>query len=95
MTQIGSLLGTKVVFNEFLAYEKLGALKAAGELSPKSIYLATFALCGFANFSSIGIQLGGTGSLAPNQRPTLAALGFKAVLTRIFTAFGAGLAPIL
>jgi CNT family concentrative nucleoside transporter len=94
MTQVGSLLGTKVVFNEFLAYEKLGALKAAGELSPKSIYLATFALCGFANFSSIGIQLGGTGSLAPNQRPTLAALGFKAVLggtlTTLMTATLAG-----
>jgi concentrative nucleoside transporter, CNT family len=80
MTKVGALLGTKVVFNEFVAYGKLGELKAAGALSPKSLYLATFALCGFANFGSIGIQLGGTGSLAPNQRPVLAALGFKAVL---------------
>lgn len=92
--KVGSLLGAKVVFNEFLAYEKLGELKAAGELSAKSIYLSTFALCGFANFSSIGIQLGGTGSLAPNQRPTLAALGFKAVLggtlTTLMTATLAG-----
>ena len=93
VTKVGSLLGTKVVFNEFVAYTKLGEMKAAG-LDPKSIYLATFALCGFANFSSIGIQLGGTGSLAPNQRPTLAALGFKAVLggtvTTLITATLAG-----
>jgi len=80
MTKVGALLGTKVVFNEFVAYSKLGELKAAGALSPKSLYLATFALCGFANFGSIGIQLGGTGGIAPNQRPVLAALGFKAVL---------------
>lgn len=98
--EIGSLLGSKVVFNEFVAYTQLGELKAAGladpakALDPKSIFLATFALCGFANFSSIGIQLGGTGSLAPNQRPTLAALGFKAVLggtvTTLITATLAG-----
>ena len=78
--KVGALIGTKLVFTEFLAYEELGALKAAGTLAPKSIYLATFALCGFANFASIGIQLGGTGSIAPGQRPTIAALGFKAVL---------------
>ena len=54
--------------------------RRAGALAPKSLFLATFALCGFANFASIGIQLGGTGSLAPTQRPTIAALGFKAVL---------------
>ena len=78
--EVGGLIGTKVVLNEFVAYQQLGSLKAAGELSAKSIYLATFALCGFANFASIGIQLGGTGSIAPGQRPTIAALGFKAVL---------------
>jgi CNT family concentrative nucleoside transporter len=77
---VGALLGKKVVLNEFVAYIDLGALKDAGALAPKSLFLATFALCGFANFASIGIQLGGTGSLAPNQRPALAALGFKAVL---------------
>jgi CNT family concentrative nucleoside transporter len=49
-------------------------------ISERSIFIATFALCGFANFASIGIQLGGTGSIAPGQRPTIAALGFKAVL---------------
>ncbi|MCW1912602.1 hypothetical protein OJ996_03385 [Luteolibacter sp. GHJ8] len=78
--EVGSLIGTKLVFNEFVAYQELGGMKAAGELSQKSIYIATFALCGFANFASIGIQLGGTGSIAPGQRPTIAALGFKAVL---------------
>jgi CNT family concentrative nucleoside transporter len=79
-SKVGALIGTKLVFTEFLAYEQLGTLKTAGTLAPKSIYLATFALCGFANFASIGIQLGGTGSIAPGQRPTIAALGFKAVL---------------
>ncbi|WP_052573358.1 nucleoside transporter C-terminal domain-containing protein [Haloferula sp. BvORR071] len=80
ISKVGSLIGTKLVFTEFLAYEQLGKLKAASGLAPKSIFLATFALCGFANFASIGIQLGGTGSIAPGQRPTIAALGFKAVL---------------
>jgi concentrative nucleoside transporter, CNT family len=79
-SKVGALLGSKVVFNEFVAYLKLGELKAAGGMSAKSIYLATFALCGFANFGSIGIQLGGTGGIAPNQRPVIAAFGFKAVL---------------
>ena len=78
--KVGALLGKKVVLNEFVAYVDLGALKEKGALAPKSLFLATFALCGFANFASIGIQLGGTGSLAPTQRPTIAALGFKAVL---------------
>ena len=58
MIKVAALLGTKVVFNEFVAYSKLGDLKAAGAPSPKSLYLATFALCGSANFSSFGIQLG-------------------------------------
>ena len=74
------MIGTKLVLTEFIAYKDLGALKAAGVLSPKTIFISTFALCGFANFASIGIQLGGTGSIAPGQRPTIAALGFKAVL---------------
>jgi CNT family concentrative nucleoside transporter len=78
--KVGGLIGTKLVLNEFVAYQQLGDLKAAGTLSAKSIYLSTFALCGFANFASIGIQLGGTGGIAPGQRPTIAALGFKAVL---------------
>ena len=65
--EIGGLLGTKLVANEFVAYLELADLKAQGSLSPKSLFLATFALCGFANFSSIGIQLGGIGGLAPEK----------------------------
>jgi concentrative nucleoside transporter, CNT family len=78
--EVGALIGTKLVFTEFMAYLQLGSLKEAGVLSPRTIFIATFALCGFANFASIGIQLGGTGGIAPGQRPTIAALGFKAVL---------------
>ncbi|MEK7950756.1 NupC/NupG family nucleoside CNT transporter [Luteolibacter soli] len=78
--KVGALIGTKLVFTEFMAYLQLGELKSTGVLSPRTIFIATFALCGFANFASIGIQLGGTGGIAPGQRPTIAALGFKAVL---------------
>ena len=70
---IGNLLGTRMVLNEFVAYSQLGPLKAA--LDPKSFTIATFALCGFANFSSIGMQIGGIGALAPNRRHDLARLG--------------------
>ena len=76
--QIGNLLGTRMALNEFVAYSKLGPMKAA--LDPKSFTIATFALCGFANFSSIGIQIGGIGSLAPNKRSDLARLGIRAML---------------
>ncbi len=78
--QLGQLLGTRMVSNEFVAYLQLGEIQQAGGLSPKSIFLATFALCGFANFSSIGIQIGGIGALAPERRSDLAALGFKAMI---------------
>ncbi len=64
---IGNLLGTRMVLNEFVAYSQLGPLKAS--LDPKSFTIATFALCGFANFSSIGIQIGGIGALAPESAP--------------------------
>ena len=64
---IGNLLGTRMVLNEFVAYSQLGPLKDA--LDPRSFTIATFALCGFANFSSIGIQIGGIGALAPNRAP--------------------------
>ncbi len=91
--QIGQLLGTKMVATEFIAYQELGGMKA--DLDPKSVFLATFALCGFANFGSIGIQLGGIGALAPEQRPTLAALGFKSMiggtLASLLTASIAGM----
>src|SRR5271163_1009019 len=68
--QIGNLLGTRMVLNEFVAFAQLGTMK--GSLDPRSFTIATFALCGFANFSSIGIQIGGIGALAPEQRQQLA-----------------------
>ncbi|MEY4269558.1 MAG: hypothetical protein RLZZ58_774 [Pseudomonadota bacterium] len=77
---VGSLFGTKVVLNEFVAFIELGGLQAGGALSPGAIVIATFALCGFANFSSIAIQMAVTGGLAPNQRPMIARLGLKALL---------------
>jgi CNT family concentrative nucleoside transporter len=75
---IGNLLGTRMVLNELVAFSMLGAQKAA--LDPRSVTIATFALCGFANLSSIGIQIGGIGALAPNKRGELARLGVRAML---------------
>jgi CNT family concentrative nucleoside transporter len=75
---IGNLLGVRMVLNELVAYSMLGAQKSG--LDPRSVTIATFALCGFANFSSIGIQMGGIGALAPNQRGQLAKLGLRAML---------------
>jgi CNT family concentrative nucleoside transporter len=78
--QVGSLLGQKMVINEFVAYLDLASMKQAGVLSEKSIRIATYALCGFANFSSIAIQIGGIGGMAPNRTGDLAKLGFRAML---------------
>ena len=75
----GGLFGTKIVLNEFVAFINLGQMQA-GQLSPRSIAIVTFALCGFANFSSIAIQMAVTGGLAPNQRPVIARLGIKALI---------------
>ncbi|MGA8273069.1 MAG: nucleoside transporter C-terminal domain-containing protein [Candidatus Sulfotelmatobacter sp.] len=75
---IGTLLGTRMVLNELVAFSMLGPLKAA--LDPRSFTIATFALCGFANLSSIGIQIGGIGALAPNKKSELARLGIRAML---------------
>jgi CNT family concentrative nucleoside transporter len=77
---MGSLLGTKVVLNEFVAYLQLSEMVSASEISDKTIRMATFALCGFANFSSIAIQIGGIGGLAPSRKSELAKFGLKAVL---------------
>jgi concentrative nucleoside transporter, CNT family len=77
---IGSLLGQKMVINEFVAYLDLANMKAAGFLSEKSIRIATYALCGFANFSSIAIQIGGIGGMAPNRQGDLSKLGLKAMI---------------
>jgi CNT family concentrative nucleoside transporter len=77
----GGLFGTKLVLNEFVAFIDLGDPKgAAAILSDRSRAIVTFALCGFANFSSIAIQLAVTGNLAPNQRPTIARLGIRALI---------------
>jgi CNT family concentrative nucleoside transporter len=75
---IGTLLGTRMVLNELVAFSMLGPMKAA--LDPRSFTIATFALCGFANLSSIGIQIGGIGALAPNKKSELARLGIRAML---------------
>ncbi len=76
----GSFLGTKVVANEFVAYSQFADAIGAGSLQPKTIVMTTFALCGFANLSSIGIQIGGIGPLAPERTGEIAALGLRAVL---------------
>lgn len=80
LLQMGQLLGTKLVANEFVAYLQLAQFNGAGEMSPKTVFLATFALCGFANFASIGIQIGGIGALAPERRSDLALLGFRSMI---------------
>src|SRR5258708_1178771 len=79
-TAIGNLLGTRMVLNEFVAFAQLATIKSATD--PRSFTIATFTLCGFANFSSIGIQIGGIGALAPNRRGDLARLGFPPLLAR-------------
>lgn len=93
--QVGSLLGQKTVINEFVAYLSLADMKEAGTLSTKSVVIATYALCGFSNFSSIAIQLGGISIIAPNQQGNLSRLGFKSLaaasLACLMTATIAGL----
>ena len=90
----GGLFGTKVVLNEFVAFIELGQL-GAEVLSDRSRAIVTFALCGFANFSSIAIQMAVTGGLAPNQRPVIARLGLRALaagsLANLMSAALAGL----
>ena len=89
----GGLFGTKVVLNEFVAFSDLGGM--GGNLSPSTVAIVTFALCGFANFLSIAIQLAVTGGLAPNQRPVIARLGLRALaagsLANLMSAALAGL----
>jgi CNT family concentrative nucleoside transporter len=82
---VGNLLGIRMVLNEFVAYSKLGPMQ--GVLDPKSFTIATFALCGFANFSSIGIQIGGIGALAPSRRHDLARLGLRAMFAGTLANF--------
>jgi concentrative nucleoside transporter, CNT family len=82
---IGSLLGTRMVLNEFIAYAQLGPMRA--QLDPRSFTIASFALAGFANFSSVGIQLGGIGAIAPNRKQDLARLGLRAMLAGTLANF--------
>lgn len=77
---VGSFLGQKLVINEFVAYLNLAEVKSLGVLSEKSIIISTYALCGFANFSSIAIQIGGIGGMAPNRQADISRLGFRAVI---------------
>src|SRR5213594_3352169 len=91
---IGGLLGERMVINEFIAYAHLGPMK--GALNPVSFTIATFALCGFANLSSVGIQIGGIGALAPERKHDLARLGFRAMIAGTLANFlSATLAGIL
>jgi concentrative nucleoside transporter, CNT family len=93
---VGSLMGTKMVINEFVAYSDLSPMIHQGILSTKSIVIASFALCGFANFSSIAIQLGGIGAMVPNRKGDLARLGFKAMICGTMASYiSASLAGIL
>ncbi len=77
---VGSLIGQKIIINEFIAYLKLSELIPTGILSQKAVLISTYALCGFANFSSIAIQIGGIGGIAPDRRADLARFGLRAVL---------------
>ena len=77
---VGSLLGQKMVINEFVAYSSLAEMKDAGVLTEKSVVISTYALCGFANFSSIAIQIGGIGGMAPGRQGDLSRLGIKAMI---------------
>jgi CNT family concentrative nucleoside transporter len=78
---VGRVLGEKLIMTEFIGYVSLGELKEAGSfMQEKSIIMATYVLCGFANFASIGIQIGGIGALAPGKRVLLSQLGMRALL---------------
>ena len=96
MFLVGQLLGEKTVLNEFVAYVSLGEMKSVGAfVEYKSIIIATYILCGFANFASIGIQIGGIGALAPSRKRDLSKLGFLALLAgtlaSLFTAVIVGM----
>ncbi|MCB9223711.1 MAG: NupC/NupG family nucleoside CNT transporter [Crocinitomicaceae bacterium] len=80
MVLVGELLGQKTILNEFIAYPRLGELKSSGAISQKSVIISTYMLCGFANFASIGIQIGGIGSLVPSRKGLLSKLGMRALL---------------
>jgi CNT family concentrative nucleoside transporter len=84
---VGALLGVKTVLNEFLAYAQLGELVRSGALQTRSAVIASYALCGFANFGSLAILLGGIGGLAPERRPEVAELGLRSILSGTLASF--------
>jgi len=86
-TKIGSLLGIKTVLNEFLAYRELGELIRAGAIAPRSAVIASYALCGFANFGSLAILLGGMGGMAPERRTDIARLGLRSIASGSLASF--------
>jgi CNT family concentrative nucleoside transporter len=85
--QAGALMGTKLVANEFVAYLQLKDLIAANALSAKTLAIVSFALCGFANFGSVGIQIGGISALEPSRRADLAKLGFRALIAGTLASY--------
>lgn len=87
MIQAGNLLGQKIVINEFFAYASLSTLIQEAALEERTVVILTYALCGFANFASIGIQIGGIGTLAPNRRSDIARYGIKALISGSLAAF--------
>ena len=85
--EVGTLLGIKTVINEFVGYARLQEMVGANMLSERSRIIATYALCGFANFSSIAIQIGGIGAMAPERKGDLARLGLKAMIAGSLATF--------
>ncbi len=84
---VGNLLGTRTVFNEFIAYLHMKELIAAGALSPRSVVIATYALCGFANFGSLAILIGGIGGIVPERKQEVASLGIKSIVAGTLACF--------
>jgi CNT family concentrative nucleoside transporter len=85
--EVGALLGIKTVVNEFVGYLRMEEMVVAGELSERSATIATYALCGFSNFSSIAIQIGGIGGIAPERKHDLARLGLRAMIAGSLACF--------
>lgn len=85
--EVGQLLGVKTVFNEFISYQKMQGMIASGALSPRSITIATYALCGFANFGSIAILIGGIGSIAPERKKDVASMALRALVAGTLASF--------
>jgi len=87
---VGAMLGVKTVLNEFIAYQELAAAIERGAIGPRSAVIASYALCGFANFGSLAILLGGIGGIAPARRPEVASLGLRSILAGSLATFMTG-----